>query len=101
MLTLLIRKGFSPQQVDGFPSECKRSRKGALHLRPGVLTVTEDEWAFIQKERPDLAKSIQANAQRAARRPVPSSAIHTFVPPSPSEDTRKKRRRGESIPDAD
>jgi hypothetical protein len=37
------------QQVEDFPEKAKRSRKGALHLRPGAtLVVTRDELKHLE-----------------------------------------------------
>jgi hypothetical protein len=47
--------GKSPEYLDGFPKECKRSCKGAIHLLPNALKdITEDELKFIRKKYPKL-----------------------------------------------
>lgn len=37
------------QQIEDFPKKCKRSRPGAMHLRPGAtLVVTRDELKHLK-----------------------------------------------------
>lgn len=45
--------------IEGLPEDAERSVKGAIHLRPGQsLDLTDDEYAFIQAQRPELKKHI-------------------------------------------
>ena len=47
--------GNTPQYIDGFPKNCERSCKGAIHLLPNALRkITDDEYAYIKKEYSDL-----------------------------------------------
>jgi len=47
--------GTSPIDVEGFPKAIKRTKEGALNLKPSqVLEITKDEFAFIQKTYPEL-----------------------------------------------
>ncbi len=48
--------GRYPGYLDGFPEDCKRSCKGAIHLLPGrIKEVTKDEWDYIKKAYPELS----------------------------------------------
>lgn len=101
MVTLIAKADTAPVQVDGFPKGCERSRKGAVHVRPGTVVVTDGEWAFIQKERPDLARVMRVVEPK--KKPLVSRSVHAAptVIPEPPKPKRERRRSGESIPDAD
>jgi hypothetical protein len=60
-MKLLKYQGRLPECVEGFPEDCERSseKKGSLHLRPGqTIEMTDDEYAFIKANRPDLGKNL-------------------------------------------
>lgn len=47
--------GKTPEYLDGFPKECKRSCKGAIHLMPNAIReISADEYEFIKKSFPKL-----------------------------------------------
>ena len=47
--------GISPLDLEGFPAGIKRSKEGALHLKPKCVYTLEDlEFAHVKKIRPDL-----------------------------------------------
>jgi len=51
MKKLIYYYGDSPVNVEGFSANCERSRKGALHLLRGrPITITDDEYAHIEKD---------------------------------------------------
>lgn len=83
-----------PQTVNAcqleFPEGIKRSVKGSLHLRPGSMEVTEDEWAHIQKKHPALASQLQPMAA-----PAP-----TLVSAPTAEATPEKLEDAEPTPEA-
>ena len=72
MRTLYLRKGLPIVQIDNFPSECERSRKGAIYLRPDSSDqVTEGEFEHILKSRPDIKKFVQIlEVKMPPKRPV-------------------------------
>lgn len=50
MKNLIVYYGDSPEYVEGFPKNCKRSCQGSLHLLPRKpTTVTSDEYEHIKK----------------------------------------------------
>lgn len=60
-MKLIKYQGRLPECVEGFPEDCERSvsDKGSLHLRPGqTVELTNDEYAHIKAQRPDLAKNL-------------------------------------------
>lgn len=58
MPLIQIPRSVAPCQVD-IPDTVKlRSRKGSIHLKPGVCRVTVDEWEHIKKSRPDVARKV-------------------------------------------
>lgn len=59
-MKLVKYQGRLPVCVEGFPEDSDRVKKEtSLHLRPGqTVTVTDDEYAFIKANRPDLSKSL-------------------------------------------
>jgi len=49
MPVIRISPQVRPQQVEGFPKDCERSCKGALHVRPNETTiVTKGELEHLQ-----------------------------------------------------
>jgi hypothetical protein len=47
----------SPFQIE-LPADLERSVAGSLHVRPGTLHVTADEWAHIQLHNKDFAERV-------------------------------------------
>lgn len=48
---LIVYYGNTPECVEGFSKDCKRSCKGALHLNPSrKLTITDDEYEHIKSD---------------------------------------------------
>lgn len=59
MSKLIKYQGKLPVCVEGFPEDTTRSYDGALHLRPSqVVEVTDDEYAFLKANRPDVSKFV-------------------------------------------
>ena len=64
MKKLIYYYGDSPVSVEGFSKDCKRSRKGALHLLKGrPITITDDEYKHIQDEYKWALPKIRVVAQ--------------------------------------
>jgi len=62
-----------PMQIDDFGPKAKRSRKGALHIRPSsTLVLTDDELAFLKKEHKDVFKQLIVLPSQKAAAPVPA-----------------------------
>ena len=58
-MKLIKYQGKLPEHIEGFPSDTERSVEGALHLRPNrTVELTDDEFAYIKANRPDLSKSL-------------------------------------------
>lgn len=63
MKKLIGYYGDTPVCVEGFPENCKRSVKGALHLLPRKpMTVTADEHAHIVASRKDIVSKLKVLA---------------------------------------
>lgn len=112
MPTVVVRTGLLPQQVEDFPEGCERSCKGALHLKPGTLTVTDGELAHIRKSRPELSAYLQVVSRT---RPVKAAAVPVEAPddpppgtesvteiPGPTEESKppKRSKKRRFLPDA-
>lgn len=80
MPTVVVRTGLLPQQADDFPEGCVRSCKGAVHLKPGTLLVTDGELEHIQKSRPELSSFLQVVSRT---RPAKLPAAPVEVPDDP------------------
>lgn len=88
---LIIPQTVQACQVD-FPADKvkERSVKGALHIRPGSLEMTPDEWAHIKKHHQALAAQIEVvNTEALAALSAPAKAAE--------EPTLKKE---EPLPEA-
>lgn len=58
-MKLVKYQGKCPECVEGYPEDTERSAKGATHLRPdSALELTDDEYAYIKANRPDLARCL-------------------------------------------
>lgn len=103
MVFLLASAAIPPQQVEGFPNGCKRSCKGALHVRPGTVAVTEDEWKYIQDKRPDLLRYLTVNERKRRTRSFSASVAEkpTTLPESDLPKPVRRGRKGESFPDSE
>jgi hypothetical protein len=59
MPNVIVPANISPVQIEGFPDVAERSVKGALYVLPAsTLTLTEDEWRFLQDQHPELARQL-------------------------------------------
>jgi len=96
VLTVVVRTGLLPQQIDGFPDDCKRSCKGALHIRSGTLPMTVDEWKHIQSSRPDLVPSLRVICETKA--PLPAPYVPPDDPPGAETETEIPGTTEESKP---
>lgn len=71
-MKLVKYQGRLPDCVEGFPEGCERSSEGALHFHTGkTADLTDDEFAHIKVQRPDVAANLvvlrdyQAEAKKA------------------------------------
>lgn len=91
---LYVPAGVALQQIEGFPADCKRERKGALHVRPSsTLVVSEDELAYLKEKHPQLLARLQDITPPVAPPPEPPV---TVVPGSDESesDAKPSFRRG-------
>lgn len=56
MPLIQVPRAVTPCQVDVPDTVTNRSREGAIHIKPGVVRVTPEEWDHIGHARPDVAK---------------------------------------------
>lgn len=69
-MKLVKYQGRSPECLEGFPTDTERSVKGALHLRPGrTLEITDDEYAYVKANRPDLMRSLVVLRELPGKQP--------------------------------
>ena len=55
MRTLIVPANVAPCQVDDFPEDCERSRKGAIYLRPAsACKMTDAEYEHLKEFHSDL-----------------------------------------------
>ena len=60
MKKLIVYYGDTPQCVEGFAENCKRSCKGALHILPRKsTTITNDEFEHIKKSYKFMMKGLR------------------------------------------
>lgn len=58
-MKLVKYQGRLPDCVEGFPEECERSSEGSLHFHTGkTADLTDDEFAHIKVQRPDVAANL-------------------------------------------
>jgi hypothetical protein len=93
--------GKSPEYLDGFPEECKRSCKGAIHLLPNALRdITEDEYKYIRKKYPKLKLQVVPKEKPpVARLKAPVAAqkktgTASSAKKSPEKKSLKKKASG-------
>ena len=98
-----VLRGVRPQQIEDFPEGCARSVKGALHVSPGTMELTEDELKHIRKHHKDVARRFhvvttvgsKAAAPKPKAAPAPAEPIKPEPTPGPTapkvrEDSPKK-----------
>lgn len=78
MPTIIFSSTAQLQQVEDFPSSCKRSVDGALHVRPGATCVVTDQEALHLN-----SKGIKFSVSGRAK-PVPLSKAATDPAPAPT-----------------
>lgn len=115
MKKLIAYYGDTPVCVEGFPENCKRSVKGALHLLPRKsMTVTADEHAHIlsaykhvvpklkvlaemnveEGSKEEAAAQPSAEVEAPASEPVSVPAAEAVEESrEPSGDSQKKKKR--------
>ena len=108
MPTIVIARTMPHVQVD-VPDEIgtvslERSRKGALHMRPGTMQVTEDELAWLQAQHKSLARhyrvldSPPSPPPKLATGSAPKGSVKTEPTPDQLESgasSKKSRRRSQ------
>lgn len=56
LIAVMASPRIVPVQIDDFPHDCERSRPGAVHFQPGVVTeLTPAEYDHIRIKHPELA----------------------------------------------
>ena len=116
MKKLIYYYGDSPVNVEGFPKDCKRSRKGALHLLRGrPMTITAEEYdhiaeaykwvmpkirvvAEVNEEAREAAKA--ERAQRKAKKAEEAKKKPEAEKPkveAKKEETKKEQPKSESV----
>ena len=56
MALVQVPIGVAARQIDDFPEGCKRSRKGALYVRPrSTMVLTSDELDHLKAKHKDVA----------------------------------------------
>lgn len=85
-----VPSGLTPRQIEGFPADCERSVKGALHIRPGTLTITEGELEHLRKHHKAIARRLHVRGvvkeqpQVAAAPPAKQEARKPEATPEPT-----------------
>lgn len=60
MIMVQVPQGLGPRQVDDFPAECERSKKGSVHFRTNsTITITQDEYNHVLKSHPDFGPRLR------------------------------------------
>lgn len=73
-MKLIKYQGRLPECAEGFPEDCERSVEGSIHLRPGqTIELSDDEYAHVKAQRPDLAKNFVVLREWKAEKPKPQS----------------------------
>jgi hypothetical protein len=101
-----------PFQVDDFPTGAARSTKGALHLRPGLATMTVDEFdhvmstvygkRLVELDReglPEPAAKPDVIVPLAPEPPPPAEKVGASdeaTPPEPSEPSEPETEGNEA-----
>lgn len=77
---ILVTKSANLTQVEGFPENCERSVKGAIHIRPNTVTImTLGELEHIKQKYPVLSRHLIDI--------TPISKIQTIKPASWATDS--------------
>ena len=113
MPVIHIPRGLAVAQVEIPESEgdrrLERSCKGAVHLRPGIKVVTNDELTVIEKVLPKIFKRLRvvsdtdeerAEKERVSRKlrrrvqlPAPEPTSPTPKVPDQAEDKQKQKQK--------
>lgn len=106
---VVVPAGVGPVQIDDFPEGCERSRKGALHLRPGSTeTLTAAELEHLKAKHAVIAdrlRTVDTAVAKPAVAPVgvsePAVAEEPKNTQSPPEEPMpapapRSERRGRS-----
>lgn len=95
MPILVVPANVMACQIDDFPDGCKRSREGALYVRPAsTMDVTDDEYDHMQKAHPQLAARmiVASNSPSLATRikQKEKGKAKVKAPPPKKEEPKKK-----------
>lgn len=102
MVHVQVPTGVAPRQVEGFPKGCDRSVKGALHIRPGTMEMTEGELAHVRKHHKEIARRLiiikaKALPADAAVQAAPSDGTESDASAA-SETPAEGETKSESTP---
>lgn len=82
MPTIIFSPSAQLSTVDGFPKECERTVKGALHIRPGATCiVTDGELAHLKTLG---VAFVVTGARKSTQAPQTAVAQPSVPPPAPS-----------------
>lgn len=85
---VVVPAGVGPVQIDDFPEGCERSRKGALHLRPGSTeTLTAAELEHLKAKHAMIAdrlRTVDTTVAKPAAAPVALSEPVVVEEPAPT-----------------
>lgn len=109
MALVQVPIGVSACQVDDFPKDCKRSRKGALYIRPrSTLVLTPDELDHLKAKHGNVASKLivvgvdEGKARSLAKKEAKGEKPDAKVEPEPKaeeateakdDDGKKKKKR--------
>lgn len=91
--------GKCPEYCDGFPKDCKRSCKGAIHLLPtSIKDITDDEYKYIKKAYPKLKLLVVPKEKPSVKKvkvPTASKAqkFHKEQRAAESEGSASKKKK--------
>jgi hypothetical protein len=108
MALVQVPIGVSACQVDDFPKDCKRSRKGALYIRPrSTLVLTPDELDHLKAKHGSVASKlivvgVDEGSARSLAKDAKAEKVVAKVEPkvepkteeaTEADDGKKKKKR--------
>lgn len=97
---LIVYYGNTPECVEGFLKECKRSCKGALHVKPGVrLEITCGELKHIKKKYEHMLLKLKVISTRpdkveAEKEPIKApKEVQAETVEEPKAQTGKNKKK--------
>ena len=100
MALVQVQVGVAVRQIDDFPKDCERSRKGALYVRPrSTLILTAGELKHLRAKHKDIAsKLIVVGVEESAAKPSqksvepPKKKAKAKAKAEPKEASEKEKR---------